>query len=171
MDLANSYKRFVETTKQYLGSGKISKSEFYCLALLQAIVRLEIQGKTEELKNGVKSIHRKVLQTYLTNTYPSKENTRPQDVNLYLSQRFNKGNSIDSDFIGFTLNNEEGDKESYFIRDFEQRAALIDFVDSLDLTELYEKLFSQGESQYEEYPWIKKCLAYESFKSFLKKKM
>ncbi|WP_052709801.1 MULTISPECIES: AAA family ATPase [Pseudoalteromonas] len=183
MDLANSYKRFVETTKQYLGSGKISKSEFYCLALLQAIVRLDIQGKTEELKKGVKSIHRKVLQTYLTNTYPSKENARPQEVNLYLSQRFNKGNSIEPDFIGFTLNSEEGvyfretddvpageTKESYFIRDFEQRAALIGFVDSLDLTELYEKLFSQGEIQYEEYPWIKKCLAYESFKNFLKKK-
>lgn len=49
-----------------------------------------------------------MLQTYLTNTFPSKENGRSQEVNLYLSQRFNKGNSIEPDFIGFTLNSEEG---------------------------------------------------------------
>lgn len=183
MDLANSFERFVKRTKQNLESGIITKPEFYSLALLQAIVRLEMQETTEEFETGVKSVHRKVLQTYLTSTFPSKENARPQEVNLYLSQRFNKGNSIEPDFIGFTLEEIEGvfyresadvppgaKKNSYFIRGFNQKPALFDFVNSLDLTTLYSNLFSQNESQSEQYPWIKKCLAFDSFEHFLKKK-
>ncbi|EAS45759.1 McrB family protein [Photobacterium profundum] len=152
MDLQQKYTEYKHYVETCLSSKEINKPSFYAIAVFKALAELIQQGHVMKHASGVDIVERKALQQHVQMTFPAKDNSRRQEVNKYLSQRFVNPAALEPDFIEFVF---EGDdsvycredkvkpgskKVGYCIADFSDKDDLINFLLKLDLTLAYQRL-------------------------------
>ncbi|GLS84693.1 AAA family ATPase [Paraferrimonas haliotis] len=146
MDLNEQFRIYKSYIEETLKEFPLKPVKINCIKVFKALAEL-----TSELPlNSFDFISREELQLRVNERYPVKANSKRQEVNKYLSQRFNIASSLEPDFIEFTLEDDENvycredgigggrKRTGYRIRKFSQRADLIRYLCQLDLTEIIQ---------------------------------
>jgi 5-methylcytosine-specific restriction protein B len=135
------YKSYVENT---LNQYPVDHVKIKSIAVFKALAELTLGHATA---NSI--INREDLQQHVNQRYTALSNERRQEVNKYLSQRYRATESLEPNFIAFTLigsdelftrkDDVEGGstKAAYQIIDFDDKDKLIEFLYKLDLTLFY----------------------------------
>lgn len=144
------YKVYVKETLETLPpDGAQDWTKIYCIAVFKALAELTNEKQIETGVTQVELVDRNALQKRVTERYPAHDNKRKQEVNKYLSQRYQYPNEQEPNFIQYKLPGDEQlhsrdykpeggtPREFYAICEFEQKNALIDFLLDLDLTPIF----------------------------------